>query len=294
VSESLAGRAAILHLHPLSISEGFKLTASPVKNFPSYVERLSKVNSASRIDSASLGPWLLDGCYPELHQKRKISRQLWYASYVQTYLDRDVRGNIKETNLHDFQRFLKLLAARTGTELNQASLSRELGVSIPTIRSWISLLEASSLIYLLPPYHKNYGKRIIKSPKLYFMDTGLVCYLVGLQTGEHLLNSPMAGALFETAVVTNFKKVSDATIHPDSLFYWRAVSGLEVDLVIDLAGDLHPIEIKLSATINPQHYSSLTQWRHLTSSRAKGLLISQSKDVGAVGPDIVNVHWTLL
>jgi predicted AAA+ superfamily ATPase len=283
-----------MHLHPFSISEGFKNPVVPSHDFPSYVEHLSKMNGHSKIHSASLGQWLLDGCYPELAQKKKMSRQLWYSSYVQTYLDRDVRGNIKEGNLYDFQRFLRLLASRTAMELNQASLSRELGVSIPTIRSWISLLEASSLITLLPPYHKNYGKRIIKSPKLYFMDTGLVCYLVGLQTPEHLLNSPMAGALFETAIVTNFKKVSDSTGHLNSLFYWRAVSGLEVDLIIDLGGDLHPIEIKLSATINPQHYSNLVEWRNLASSKNKGLLISQSKDIGIVGPNVGNCHWTLL
>jgi len=252
------------------------------------------MNGQNKIHSSSLGQWLLDGCYPELSQKRKMSRSLWYSSYVQTYLDRDVRGNIKEGNLYDFQRFLRLLASRTAMELNQASLSKELGVSIPTIRSWISLLEASSLVMLLPPYHKNYGKRIIKSPKLYFMDTGLVSYLVGLQTAEHLLHSPMAGALFETAIVTNFKKVSDSTGHLDSLFYWRAVSGLEVDLIIDLGGDLHPIEIKLSSTMTPHHYSNLLEWRNLASSRNKGLIISQSKDIGVVGPQVANCHWSLL
>ena len=134
----------------------------------------------------------LKGCYPAVWRRRNLTAELWYLSYVQAYLDRNVRGKIRDTKLHDFQRFLKLLAARTAQELNQASLAKELGLSIPTIRSWISLLEASSIVFLLPPFHRNFGKRVIKAPKLYFMDTGLVCYLVGLQSARHVLDGRAA------------------------------------------------------------------------------------------------------
>lgn len=294
VSESLAGRAAVLHLHPLSISESLRNNRPSLRTWGDYVRHLWNPRHARQGSAPPLGQWLLDGCYPALRQKRSAPKSLWYSSYLQTYLDRDVRGNIREANLNDFQRFLKLLAARTATELNQASLSRDLGLSIPTIRSWISLLEASSLVYLLPPYHKNFGKRIIKSPKLYFMDTGLVSHLVGLQTAEHLMLSPMAGALFETAIVSNFKKMMDSFGTPGSLFFWRAISDLEVDLIIDVAGDLYPIEVKLSSTLKPAQYSNLHAWRKLAADPIRGLLVSSSTQTGLVGPDTLNCHWSAL
>jgi len=294
VSESLAGRVGILHLHPFSIAECFRHARPTLHTFEAYVHRLWTLKGGMPINPFSLGQWLLECAYPALWQKRPPPVSLWYSSYIQTYLDRDVRGNIKETNLYDFERFLKLLASRTATELNLASLSRELGISIPTVRAWISLLEASSLVYLLPPYYNNYGKRVIKSPKLYFMDTGLLSYLVGLQTSEHLMKSPMAGALFETAIVANFKKTMDILGAPNALFFWRAISGLEVDLLIDLAGSLYPIEIKLSSTLQPAHYANLVDWRLLTKSSRKGLIISSAKDSGPIGPEVLNSHWSLL
>lgn len=294
VSESLAGRAAVLHLHPLSICESLGKSRPSLRTWGDYVGHLWTPSRAVQGPAPSLGRWLLDGCYPALRQKRSMPRSLWYSSYLQTYLDRDVRGNIRETNLHDFQRFLKLLASRTAQELNQASLSRDLGISIPTVRSWIALLEASSLICLLPPYHKNFGKRIIKSPKLYFMDTGLVSHLVGLQTAEHLILSPMAGALFETAVVSNFKKMMDSFGTPGAMFFWRAISDLEVDLIIDIAGDLYPLEVKLSSTLKPAQYANLLAWRKLAADPIRGLLVSSSTQTGLIGPDVLNRHWSSL
>jgi predicted AAA+ superfamily ATPase len=182
-----------------------------------------------------------------------------------------VRGSIREANLYEFQRFLKLLAARTAQDLNQASLAKEIGLTIPTIRSWISLLEASSIVYLLPPFHRNFGKRVIKAPKLYFMDTGLVCYLVGLQSAPHVLDGPMAGALFETAVVSNFRKTIDAYGVRDCLYYWRAVAGLEVDLLIDRGGKLLPVELKVSSTLTPRHAAGLLAWQRLASPKFRRL-----------------------
>jgi hypothetical protein len=238
-----------------------------------------------------LGAWLLKGCYPTVWRRKNLTAELWYPSYVQAYLDRDVRGNIREANLYDFQRFLKLLAARTAQELNQASLAKELGLSIPTIRSWISLLEASSIVFLLPPFHRNFGKRVIKAPKLYFMDTGLVCYLVGLQSAQHVLDGPMAGALFETAVVSNFKKTIDAYGVRDCLYYWRAVAGLEVDLLIDRGGKLLPVEMKMSSTLTPRHAAGLLAWQRLAGQSSPGLIISSSRETGSMGAHVVRRHW---
>jgi predicted AAA+ superfamily ATPase len=289
VSESLAGRGAVLNLHPFSLRE---ITLSPChSDFSLYLHSLFEQTKENIQSSFSVGEWLLNGGYPALFADKAPSRNLWFSSYVKTYLERDVRGNIREAHLYDFQRFFRYMAARTGQELNLAAASRELGISIPTVKSWLSLLEAGSLVILLPPYHAHFGKRIIKSPKLYFMDTGLVCYLVGLQTASHLLQSPMAGALFETAVVSNFKKILDTSGTVDCLYFWRAVSGVEVDLLIDMGGDLFPIEIKLSSTITPRHYSNLTAWRNLSSSKKNALVVSTSKEKGLIGSGVFHRPW---
>ncbi len=295
VSESLAGRTAVLNLHPFAISESFlKSRRPPPIDWAGYINTLHSTPAQTVDSSPNLGSFLLRGEYPGVVTKKNVPLDLWYSSYVQTYIDRDVRGNIREENLLDFQRFLKLLAARTGQELNQASISRDLGITIPTLRSWLSLLEASSLIFLLPPHHNNFGKRIIKSPKVYFMDTGLVCYLVGLQTPAHVLGSPMAGPLFETLVVSNFKKMADDFGLRDPLYFWRSIDGLEVDLLIDQGGPLLPVEIKLSSTLVPRHWQNILAWRDLSKSPKTGLIVSGSRQVGPVGQGITNVHWSFL
>jgi predicted AAA+ superfamily ATPase len=296
VAESLAGRAAILQMQPFSIAEALRTQEPPASSLLSYLEALNNLPSGEKKPaSLDLGKWLLRGSYPELWEKPDFPQDLWYSSYIQTYLDRDVRGNIREENLYDFQRFLKLLAGRTATELDVASLSRELGISQPAVRSWIAMLERSSLIFLLPPYHANFGKRVIKRPKLYFFDTGLAAHLVGLQTPDHLLHSPMAGALFETAVVSNFAKTLSSLGGPEGcLYFWRAVSGIEVDLLIDLGGEIFPIEIKLTSTIYSAHYQSLERWQTLSGVSRKGFIVSQASDIGRLSPNVTAVPWYLL
>jgi uncharacterized protein len=293
VSESLAGRAAIVNLHPFTFAECQNQRPS-ARTWEAYVDVLVARRSNDLARTPDLGAWLLKGSYPAVWCRKNVTADLWYPSYVQAYLDRDVRGSIRETNLYDFQRFLKLLAARTAQELNQSSLAKELGITIPTIRSWISLLEASSIVFLLPPFHRNFGKRVIKAPKLYFMDTGLVCYLVGLQSAQHALDGPMAGALFETAVVSNFKKTLDAYGVRDCLYYWRAVAGLEIDLLIDRGGELLPIEIKMSSTLMPRHAAGLLAWQHLAGESSPGLIISASRETGTMGPRIVRRNWATI
>jgi predicted AAA+ superfamily ATPase len=290
VSESLAGRAAIVNLHPFTFAECQDRRPS-AKTWDAYLDALLDKRPNDPARAPNLGAWLLKGCYPAVWRRKNLTAELWYPSYVQAYLDRDVRGNIREANLYDFQRFLKLLAARTAQELNQASLAKELGLTIPTIRSWISLLEASSIVSLLPPFHHNFGKRVIKAPKLYFMDTGLVCYLVGLQSAQHVLDGPMAGALFETAVVSNFKKTIDAYGVRDCLYYWRAVAGLEVDLLIDRGGKLLPVEMKMSSTLTPRHAAGLLAWQRLAGQSSPGLIISASRETGSMGAQVVRRYW---
>ncbi|MFH1288142.1 MAG: ATP-binding protein [bacterium] len=294
VSESLAGRVAVLTLFPFSLDEINNNRRINLASASLFINHLTSVKTMLK-KSISSGAWLLQGGYPELFVNKKISRKLWFSSYVQTYIDRDVRGNIKTANLNDFERFLRLLAARTSQELNYSILSREIGVTVPTIKSWVSFLEASSIVYLLYPYHKNFGKRIIKSPKCYFLDTGLVAYLVGLQDENHLLQGPMAGALFETACVIQFVKRFSAFIDPCSLYFWRSVDGFEVDLLIETAQKIFPVEIKLSSTISSQHVSSLKLWLDMAGNTAKkGLVISRSSRMGLIRRNIYNCHFSML
>ncbi|MCX5712049.1 MAG: ATP-binding protein [Candidatus Omnitrophica bacterium] len=294
ISETLAGRIAILHLFPFSLEELQKTARLNLSDAAGFINSIIHAKKLPK-KIVPLGKWILCGGYPEVVLNKGMSGKLWFSSYLQTYVDRDVRGYIKQSNLHDFERFVKLLASRTAQELNCSTLSRDIGVSVPTIKSWLTLLEASGLIFFLMPYHKNFGKRIIKAPKCYFIDTGLVSHLVGLADETHALEGPMGGALFETACVSQFYKRFSAFADPCSLYYYRSTDGLEVDLLIETGKTLYPIEIKLSSTIGYKHVSPLIKW--LEISRIKdthGLIISTSKQLGTAGKNVVNCHYSLI
>ncbi|MEI8348866.1 MAG: ATP-binding protein [Candidatus Omnitrophota bacterium] len=294
ISETLAGRIAILHLFPFSLEEMQKNTRFQLSEAGGFINSLFHVKKLPD-KVMPFGRWILEGGYPEVVLNSKVSRKLWFSSYLQTYVDRDVRGYIKQSNLHDFERFVKLLASRTAQELNCSTLSRDIGVSVPTIKSWLTLLEASGLIFFLMPYHRNFGKRLIKAPKCYFIDTGLVSYLVGLQDETHALEGPMGGALFETSCVSQFYKRFSAFVDPCSLYYYRSTDGLEVDLLIETGKTIYPIEIKLSSTIDYGHVGPLIKWLEISHSKdARGLVVSTSKQLGVVGKNIVNCHYSLI
>lgn len=291
VSEPLAGRAAILNLYPFMIEEITGNYLIEEKSINNFLKKISsqKISTSPKID---LGTWLLGGGYPGLFVNSQISKNIWFSSYIQTYIDRDVRGNIKNENLNDFERFLKLIAGRTAQKLSYSNLSRNIGLSVPTIKSWISLLQTNSIIYLLQPYYRNFGKRIIKSPKIYFLDTGIAAYLVGIQTREHLLNSPMGGALFETFIVTNFLKRFSALDTNPSLYYWKNIGGIEVDLLVEYNNKLIPIEVKLASTIYSNHYKSLLKWIYYSKLDIDfALLISNSPVTGKIAKNIYNCNW---
>ena len=294
VGESMAGRVAILTLFPFSLSEMNRNLRTKLKTAQAFIRHLYSAQAPVK-KSLSCGQWLLRGGYPQIFTEKKVSLKLWFSSYLQSYIDRDVRGNIKTANLNEFERFVRLLASRTAQEMNYSTLARDVGVTVPTIKSWVSFLESSSLIHLLYPYHRNFGKRIVKSPKCYFMDTGLVCYLVGLQDADHLLQGPMAGALFETACVTQFIKRFSAFLDPSSLYFWRSIDSFEVDLLVEVSNKIFPIEFKLSSTITDQHTRSLKAWLKLSErSSSDGLVISNSQQMGLVGHRVHNCHFSLL
>lgn len=294
VSESLAGRVAVLTLYPFSIAEAFDRRRLELDEAGSYLASLMSEKTMPD-NTFSTGQWLLQGGYPEIFVNKDVDKRIWFSSYLQTYVDRDVRGNIRTANLHEFERFIKVLAARTSQELNYSTISRELGITVPTVKSWISFLEASSLIYLLYPYHKNLGKRVIKSPKCYFTDTGLVSFLVGLQDESHLMKGPMAGALFETACIMQFLKRFSAFMDTCSLYFYRSVDGYEIDLLVETAQGIFPIEIKLSSTITSKHARGVEEWLELSHQKQdKGLVVSTSERLGLVSGNVSNCHFSLL
>jgi len=289
ISQSLAGRAAVLSLLPFSFSEriGQGDTASEISN---WVKGLNPDQKCK--DKVSLSEVILRGNYPEIASKRSVDRQLWCGSYISTYLERDVRNLAQVGDLGQFERFLKLCAIRTGQILNLSELAKEVGMSVPTMKRWLSMLETGHQVYLLCPYYKNLGKRLVKSSKLYFNDTGLASYLLGLNDRDTLINSPNFGNLFETMIVTDFLKRFLHFGQMPSMYYLRTRDGLEVDLVLELGQKLYLFEIKSAMTILPKHASSLSRIAsELKSVVRTSAVISTSSDNFHLTRGIDNYSW---
>ena len=242
-SESLAGRVAVLRLLPMSNRE--------IEGRPETLLVWERENT-SRTDSESghLDLWanFLRGGYPELASQPDRDLQLWHSSYIQTYLERDVRTLRQIGDLTQFQIFLRMLAARSAQLLNITSLSRDIGVAVNTIKAWLSVLEASYQIVILRPYFANIGKRLVKTPKIYFSDVGTLCYLTGLKDPEHAAAGPMGGAILETAVLSEILRTLTHRGVDPQIYFWRTLAGTEVDFVVKTNAKVVPIEVKLSAT----------------------------------------------
>ncbi|MBN2374140.1 ATP-binding protein [bacterium] len=298
VTQSLAGRAAVLNLLPFSFSE---LTGEAENSQPpdKWLESLNnlwgKENTleTSHSPSAELSNILLRGMYPEIASNRSVDRQLWCGSYITTYIERDIRNLTNIGDLSQFERFLVSCAIRTGQILNLSDLARDIGVSVPTAKRWLSLLETGYQIYLLYPYYRNIEKRIVKSPKIYFNDPGLCSYLLGFHDAESLLNGPSVGNLFETMVVCDFlKRFLHHGMKP-SMYYLRTRDGLEIDLVIDIGGELSLFEIKSTMTITPQHAHHLKQIRNTYGGAIKATgIISCAEHTFPITGEIYNYSWS--
>jgi len=203
---------------------------------------------------------------PELHRDN-LSPSRFYRSYFQTYVERDVRQLAKLKDFAQFETFVRLCAGRTGQVLNLSSLSNDTGVSIPTISHWLSILEASLIIFCLHPYFENFGKRLIKSPKLYFVDTGLASWLLGLETAQQLARDPLRGSLFENLVITDTLKTRFNRGKNPQLYYFRDSHGNEVDLILSYGRMLQPIEIKASRTWNSSFIKGIQYFSKLVGDR---------------------------
>jgi uncharacterized protein len=243
VTESLAGRAAMLRLLPLSQREAMGAPLGPLPWEPGTKRRRTK-----RLANGALWESLVRGGYPELAAEPMRDAALYHASYVQTYLERDVRSLRHVGDLTLFQSFLRALAARSGQLLNLSDVGRDLGVTVNTAKAWLSVLEATHQVVIVRPYFANIGKRLVKTPKVYFTDVGTLCHLTGLRDAEHAAAGPLGGAIFETAVVSEVLKILTSRGESPGLYFWRTASGAEVDLLVEHNGGLVPVEVKLSST----------------------------------------------
>lgn len=256
VTESLAGRVALLRLLPLSLRE---LARDPDRPLPWERPQRSPAGKASPGDGSSAPPmdyWatFVRGFFPQLAAEPRLDASLWHDSYLGTYLERDVRSMARVGDLVQFQLFVRALAARSGQLLNLSGLAGELGISLSTTKRWLSILEASYQVFTLRPYHANLSKRLVKTPKVYFTDTGTLCHLVGLRDASHAAAGPMAGALLETAVMGELLKAALHRGETARLHFWRTATGVEVDVLAEESGSggerLVPLEVKTSATAN--------------------------------------------
>ncbi len=247
VTQSLAGRVALVPLLPFSLEE---------------------LQDASR-EPHTLEEVLFTGFYPAIYD-RGISPEIWYGNYVQTYIERDVRQMINVRDLSVFQRFVRMCAGRTGRLVNLTGLANDCGISHNTAKSWLSVLQASYIVHLLPPHHRNFDKRLLKTPKLYFLDPGLACWLMGIQNGKQIEFHPMRGALFETLVVSELLKKRFHRGLTSNLFFWQDRHGREVDILIDQGQQLVPVEVKSGQTIASSYFTGLSRWVSLAGQEAGG------------------------
>jgi hypothetical protein len=256
VSQSLAGRCAVLHLLPLSQAE---LAGRP----PFPAERLgADLPDPVRPPARSLEETLFAGFYPRIHDKGLPPRD-WLAGYYQTYLERDVRSVVNVGDLETFGRFARLCAGRSGQLLNLSALASDCGVTHTTAKRWLSVLEASFLVLLLRPHHVNYGKRLIRSPKMYFLDTGLLGYLLDIRSPQELRHHAARGALFESFVISELHKQFMHRGETPRLYYWRDAAGREVDLLIESGRHLIPLEAKSAQTVAADFLGGLSYWSGL-------------------------------
>ncbi len=244
VSQSLAGRVALLNLLPFS------------------TEELAK---ARRLPS-SLEENLFIGGYPRLYNK-KLTPEEFFSGYVATYVERDIRQILKVSNLHKFQIFLKMCAARCGQLVNLSSLANDCGINHGTVKAWLSILQTCYIAYFLPPHFQNMGKRLMKSPKLYFYDTGLLCHLLGIQKSKELIVHPMRGYIFESWVLGELMKNMFNNGRRNNLYFWRDHVGHEVDCLIDNGLKMTAIEIKSAATLYNDQFKGLKYFKTLAKKK---------------------------
>lgn len=255
ITETLAGRAGMLRLLPMTAGEsrGARQVGLPW-------ERARRPLRPGR-PAAELWESFVRGGFPELVANPERDVALWHGSYIQTYLERDVRSVRQVGDLSTFQAFLRALAARSGQLLNLSDLSRDLGVALNTAKAWLSVLEASFQVVVVRPWYANLGKRLVKTPKVYFLDTGTLCYLTGIRDPAHAKAGPLAGPIFESAVLGEVLKAHLHRGEDPEVCFWRTSAGVEVDFLVRHRGSLIPIEVKSTSTPRPAMADGILAFR---------------------------------
>ena len=246
ITQSLAGRTELFSLYPLSVSE-------IIQKHPDY----------------TLYEFLFNGGYPRIYNS-KLNPTKWLKSYFQLYVEKDIRLITNITKLDLFEKFVKLASGRVGQLVNASSLSNEVGVSSPTISGWISALKSTYICFTLSPHFKNFNKRLVKTPKLYFYDTGLLCYLLGINTMEQLTTHPLRGNIFENFIISEYLKKKNNCGEEVNLYFWRDQKGHEIDLLEDRSNYLFPIEIKMSETFNKGFVKNIQYLNNLQENDLSG------------------------
>ncbi len=268
ITQSLAGRVAKISLLPFSYSE-----LQEEGREPKTVEEL-----------------LFKGLYPPIYD-HNYSPETWFNNYIDTYVERDVRQLINVRDLSNFQRFLSMCAARTGQLLNLSSLANDCGITHSTAKAWISVLEASYIVHLLQPHHKNFNKRLIKAPKLYFYDVGLATRLLGIEDAGQLGTHSMRGALFETWVVSELLKYRYNQGKRSNLYFWRDKTGNEIDILLEQGEKLFPIEIKSGQTVTKDYFKSLGRFMNFAGDSADHSALIYAGTQGQGRDKIAVIGW---
>jgi predicted AAA+ superfamily ATPase len=268
ITQSLAGRVALFKLLPFDISE---LKAAEL--LPGKWEQL-----------------LIKGLYPAIYD-RGIEPVVFYSNYLQTYIDRDVAQLTKVQDAKRFRNFISLCAARTGQLLNLSQLANAAGISQPTAKSWLTILERSYILFLLPPYYENFSKRVVKTPKLYFFDPGLVTFLLGIRTMDDLIDRTLIGALFETLIVSNMVKENHHRYSLRDYWFWRDANGHEVDLLTQRGGGFDVFEIKATRTVKPRLFKGLRDFAQIAGDRVLYQTLIYGGDEAQQRTDIPVQPW---
>lgn len=268
ISQTLAGRTAILKLLPLSFNE---LSGHGI-NFP---------------DIESL---MLSGGYPRIYHK-KIKPSDFFPFYIQTYIEKDVRQLLNISNLDSFMRFVKMCAGRIGQLLNLSSLANECGITQPTAKAWLSVLEASFIVFQLKPYHQNFNKRLVKTPKLFFFDTGLACSLLGINTAEQLTTHFLRGGLFENWAISELVKQGFNQVKEPAIYFWRDNTGNEVDLLLEEGNKIIATEIKSGSTYSSSFFKNLSFWEKTTGALKENLSVIYGGEKSMDTPHGKLISW---
>lgn len=268
ITQTLAGRVALLHLLPFTLKELATDGRSP----------------------RSLDESLFTGLYPPIHDRR-LAPAVWYANYVQTYVERDVRQMVNVRDLSAFQRFVRMCAARIGQLLNLSGLANDCGITHNTAKAWLSVLEASYLVFLLPPHHRNFNKRLVRMPKLYFYDTGLAAWLLGIREPGQLAIHAMRGALFESRIISELLKNRYNRGLTSNLYFWRDRAGNEVDILAEHGEMLTPIEIKSGQTVTRDYLIGLQKWLVIAGASAVKPLLIYAGDTSYTRSGIEIRRW---